>query len=516
MALHTYTKAPDRLASSSQGGIGSGPESEMLSIRGGYRCGAVTRQAVSPMSGLWIADVVWQANPQTQTLDAIDPNTGTRLQGDNGLSLGFRPVPTSIMRTGPLYILGSGEPASAKVDPTGTAILRAFTHSYAFVKGTAPTYFPSDLFIADQTNNRVVRANMSRIDNGDQLDRPLGSVPGDERWSAITTRVEAPPGGPTRGWGHGPRGVVQARYGKVWVASKGDNVPNLLKSAAVQSFVVGGALGANNGGLSVDFVKSDAFGNEVPLGARGVCVLPRFGVEFRDNYDEIWVSCFGQQIGDGVPGTGDGNIVVRIVDHRRPVEVTRPVDVTDPNSIQLIQLGIDSARARGPLGITCSVQGDVYVACSTSNQVWKIPGNFSFPDLPGRPGVLYLPEDVGTVPGWPVTFSDAGASPSGVSIDGNGKIWVQFKDLNRIARLNPNGGAPEIYRSIINSSNVPDPRGRPENQGDFTGYWTAAGLYPCDDSNNDAGHRRNLQSLGNVTNPTNPFVPYSLLPPPGM
>lgn len=178
---------------------------------------------------------------------------------------------------------------------------------------------------------------------------------------------------------------------------------------------------------------------DVPYGARGICVDPH-----PEDHDEIWVAC----LGDREPGTGYE--LVRIVGDRPRPEFER------------VPLG--SGEPKGPFGIASTRDGYKYVACSTADEIWKIG-----PD--GRPVVddrwpvdVHLPPHPG---------KDPLQGPLSVAIDRHEKIWVTFKNYDRIVRLAPDGTIEIDDRSARGGT-----AGRPEMLGDFTGYWTDLALFP--------------------------------------
>ncbi len=480
------------------GGIASptawGGEAEFGQSRGGC-----CRQDEAPIADRLIANIVWQANESgmAESLELLDPKTGLRLQ-PSALSLNFRVINTSITRQGTVVLFGNYRTGSmagrgAIVNRRGL-LPTFFNHTLLAAKTSAPTSVKSDVLVCDQDSNMLYRINLARVwrsRNEEVTLDPSDPQHRDFRWSAPTSFK--------------PRGVVQSRTGKVWVACKGGNRAG-DPASAIQSFLFRD-YGGMMAGARIDDIRSDFRGEPIPFGARGICVEARISCEARASYDEIWVTCFGQQPRPPNEDTGDGNRVVRIVDKRSPGQ---PHIVVPRSAVQIIQLGGDPNAKRGPFGIAASAAGDKFVACGRSNEVWKIPRGIDLRPLRSGGRLVLLERAAGR--NWPVHFAgaDGGPQPNCVSIDGNGGVWVQFKNANRIVRLNAESGAIEVDRPIHYPGGSPDANaGRPENLGDFTGYWTALGLYPCDDSNNDG--RPNQESLVGAISRVNPFVPYAEL-----
>jgi hypothetical protein len=349
-------------------------------------------------------------------------------------------------------------------------------------KTSAPTSNDRRVLVADQRMNRLYLVDLSN------LRATKGITSADFVWrNADGTPVEVPTGAE-------PRGVVQGRFGRVWVACKGGNcdTDSTTPRSELRSYYM-------TNGQAVDRLTGEqtvSLAHRVPFGLRGVCIDPHFGRQAANNFDEVWATCFGSQLQGGTPctppaSTGDGYSVIRIRDDRGAGEVT-PLGA---EAVSVIVLGDETPK--GPFGIASTVRGDKYIACAISKQLWKLTRNQSFSTLPdGR----LRAEGNAAGPNWPVDLSTAGRpddGPLSVSIDGNGKIWVQFKETARLVRVNSNGSIEVDCQNL----SVPDGFQRPENLGDFTGYWTAAGLFPCDDSNCDC-----TDNLVGLLAGVNPFV----------
>lgn len=164
---------------------------------------------------------------------------------------------------------------------------------------------------------------------------------------------------------------------------------------------------------------------------------------------------------------------------------------------------------KGPIAVCSDVLGNVYVTC-TRGEVWKIPAGFEPQDDLGAPvpqDRKVIPDNISDFGGWRKQFNTdfTFEGPIGISVDGLGRIIVQWKattndgEVNRTTRITSDGQNVEEFSGVRT--------GRPENLGDFTGYWTATGLYPCDDSNGDG--ITNIDSLTSPS-PRNPFVPVAV------
>ena len=396
--------------------------------------------------GRLIRNVIWYGGARpigsdpTPSLLWFDPSTGSRL-GKTLIPFDVKNI--SIERRGTLFLFGDNE---GVVVTRNGRLLRRFGHSFGFAKGSAPCRVDNQVLVTSQDQDRIRRVDMTLLQGvGD------GIVIINDSTSNVWHRRD-----PTGSHGltsRDPRGVAQSPrlpY-RIWVACKGGNRRDVDPPAMVQCF---------------DFETGRlVWERRIPFGARGICIDPS---QTNSGVDEIWVACLGEQLSMMDPETaagGDGNTVVRIRDSR-----TRQV--------AFIVLG---GGPRGPISITSSIRGDKYVACASSNEIWKIPRDvdgllqpLSDSPIPRDPTFL-LPEDA--VPGWPVRIEplfgvQQAPGPISVSIDGNGMIWVQCKNSAQLVRIDESGSV-----TSISGNHVPD--AKPENLGDFTGYYTAAGLFPC-------------------------------------
>lgn len=184
--------------------------------------------------------------------------------------------------------------------------------------------------------------------------------------------------------------------------------------------------------------------------------------------------------------SGTGYQVIRIQDFA-------PFDDMVLPQIDLIDIGPVSAP-EGLYGITSDICGNKYVAGLNyrSNRIHKIDcfGNVN-------PAGSSFPIEFGRGCNYPFPFSHPPSRhPTGVSMDGRGMLWVQYKNWPKVTRIDPADPA------TIVDFDCPV-YGRPVNIGDFTGYWTAAGLFPLDisDGNRDMSGRTNIEKLRSGENP---------------
>ncbi len=462
-------------------------------------------------SGQLISNSIWVGSPQTDPVgmsgpfffERYDPMTGLRL---SQVDVGFDVRSYSIDRLQRVYVFGGptnnttdSKDQGAIIDAlTGNMIGGRFRHPWGFAKACAASMMSGHIFLSAQDKHKIFLVDMSTFEADNFPFNPPDDLLDASylRWVGDITLSGCP--------AMFPRGIVQSGQNpdKIWVACKGANKRGIRPSYLL-SFHVPIPLPQNPGNPG-NFGKPSTC-RRMPFGTRGVCINPDPSLD----HDEIWVAVLGEQLGEGdidTAGGGDGKVVVRV----------RDFGPGQPDEYTAITLLGNDRKPRGPFSIVASVFGDKYVACTMANEVWKLPKNLEMflsevpPSTPGglRPPRRSLRENA--VPGWPVTLSNRpipggmpgetiGINPGviSISIDGNGAIWVLLKLVAFIVRITECvSGSPVV--SVFPTSG----RGAPDTLGDFTGYYTAAGLFPRDDSDGDA--TENIDELTNDP-PTNPF-----------
>jgi hypothetical protein len=457
--------------------------------------------------------MIWQANPRgaARGLSLISPATGQRLPAS--LRADFDATSTAILRRGVVVV--SGRSVNTNVNNGSIFIPRDrlnslyFTHT--FEKAIASTSHPSQVLFTSQRDHQLFRVDLRNARGYTDPTMPYPVTDADKVWKADT--------------GPGPRGVVQGRSrgghpGRIWVACKGSDGTcseftrgvseiDVRPYAQIRSYLANtGASGNPPVNPSIDRIgRANPLGDDdglgmsvtvtIPIGPRGICVAPN------GDADDIWVTCYGYElfqdsnpdcINMGISGTGYS--LVRIRDNR-------------PSSATETQLPSDAVRVfnpggtepRGPLGIAADIFGNVFVVCSTRRELWRIPPGFE-PSGSTIPLFDLAPPGGGATGGWRVVLPGTGRDrPSGVSIDGYGRACVQYKSFDGPPRITfvDTGGLVDDH--IIGDPETEAGTVATENVGDFTGYWTAVGLFPSDDSNHDM-----CSNLDSVLRGQNPFL----------
>jgi hypothetical protein len=499
------------LSSEGDGGIGSSVRANGGGGSGIQELLGCPTPTDDPHHELW--DIVWQANPRgtSRGLTLFHASTGFRIPLSVGTA--FDAISTAVLRRGVVVVTGRGS-----LDNMNNGVIfiprdreRPLYFTHQFVKAAAPTTDERRMLFTDQTNARLHYIDLRNVRGHRDAGSPyrIGMNASDTVWIGNT--------------GPGPRGVVQGRShggqpGRIWVACKGSdgtcdeyqrNVSELdvMPRAQIRSFLAinpdtkhptmnmaKDIIGRVNSDGSDDGLGPTVEAN-IPIGPRGICVAPN------GEADDIWVTCYGYELFRDMdtrcqmpPITGTGRTLVRIRDDRASSGDPTPLGA---GAVRVFTLG--GGVNRGPLGIASDYLGNIYVVCSSSQELWKIPAGFEPSDGMTIPEFPLASETTTETDGWRLDLS-VGASldiPSGVSIDGYGRACVQFKNTEsapRITFVDSLGHSEDHFYGDLGSGSVAT-----ENVGDFTGYWTAVGLFPDDDSNHDGC--TNIESVRSGRNP---------------
>jgi len=419
---------------------------------------------------LYLAD---QWNNRVRKVDTsgiittVAGNGGQGFSGDGGLAVDAElnvPLGVTVDSAGNLYIADTGNNRVRKVDPSGIISTVAGNGTQGFSGDGAPAVNAEldgpaglavesgNLYIADQGNQRIRKVDPASI---------ISTVAGDgtqgfsgDGGPAINAELGAPAGVTVHGGNFyiadtfnqrirkvNPSGIISTIAGNGTPGFSGDGGPAI---SAMISYP--GSLGFDSKGNL--YVGDDGNQRVRKIDSNGIIsTFAGNGQEFFSGDGGPAVDAQLYTFSVAVDGNGNTYIADTINQRIRKVDISGIISTVAGNG----ETGysgdggpaIDAALNK-PLGIAVDGSGNLYIADSANCLIRKVDSSGDISTVAGRivqgRGVCGFYGDGGPAKGAKLH------NPSGVAVDGNGNIYINDTNNQRIRKVDPSGNISTIVK----------------------------------------------------------------------
>lgn len=255
------------------------------------------------------------------------------------------------------------------------------------------------VFVADSDNNRVLRySSASSLSIGAGAEAVFGQPSFSSSGSALSQQ------GMSR-----PAGLFFDRRGRLWVADTNNNRVLMFEAASYRSSHPHAEKVVGQPDFSTGSSGTTASKLDDPY---GVCV---------DSQDRLWVS------------DDDNNRVLRFESiSAKPIQNASADGVLGQANFTTSAQGSGSSGLQGPIGISISSAGTLFVACNSTNRVMVFNNAAALGNGAGANFVLGQPDFSTTTSGLSATQFN---TPEGVTVTADNSLWVSDYSNRRLLRF---------------------------------------------------------------------------------